>query len=510
MSVQPHSPSSATPSAARARRNLIPAYAVLLCAVCGIVALTSDPSRIIERPLLFAVLVAATLVMHALRFDLFGRGTQSPAAITTIAVAALFGPLGVLAVEGALALHSAVVRRVDFLGWSFDFGALSLCGMSAALTFSVLPSSSEPWVLAVGTAAGIAYYVTNSTVLVGVWLLDEGVNPQAAWRERMAWLAPHYPVYGLLGGVLIVAVQRLDPYVLGAVVLPLVIAWLGQKQYLDRSRRGVEELRESNTRLGEANDALTELVSAKNQLLAEKSVLLERVRLSYLQTVASLARTIEAKDPYTGGHTERVSDYAVMLATELGFTAEELRAVETGGVIHDIGKIGVRDQVLLKSGRLDEEEWVEMRRHPEISSYILGELGLPEIAKDMARSHHERFDGRGYPDGLRGEAIPLAARVLSVADTLDAMTSDRPYRNALTFDETLDELRRNSGSQFCPRVVGALLTNYAREPKRWRRDTSDTFVAAFEHREEGPPSKPAQTGACRRRLKTDPPPPVEG
>lgn len=479
MSVQPNTPSSAVASDARARRSLIPGYAALLCLVSCTVALTSDTSRITDRPLLFVALVAATLVMHALRFDLFGRGTQSPAAVTTIAVAALFGPLGVFVVEGALALHSAV-RKVDLLGWSFDFGALSLCGMSAGLTFGLMPGTGEPWILLAGAAAGIAYYAINSTLLVGVWLLDEGVDPLAAWRERMAWLAPHYPVYGLLAGVLVVAQQRLDPYVLGAVVLPLFIAWFGQKQYLDRSRKGVEELRESNQRLGDANEALQELVSAKSQLLADKSQLLERVRLSYLQTVASLARTIEAKDPYTGGHTERVSDYALMLARELGFSSDELRAVETGGVIHDIGKIGVPDHVLLKPGRLNEPEWREMRRHPEISSYILGELEIPEIAKDMARSHHERFDGNGYPDGLVGEAIPLAARVLSVADTIDAMTSDRPYRDALTFEAALEELGRNAGSQFCPRVIAALFASYGREPEKWRRDASGPLAAGVD------------------------------
>jgi len=480
MNASSHTPTpAAVPSVARARPNLIPVYAALLCLISGAIALTSDTSRITDRPVLFAGLVAATLVMHALRFDLFGRGTQSPAAVLIIAVAALFGPLGVLAVEGALGLHSAL-RRVSLLRWGFDVGALSLCGISAAFTFGLAPSDSELWTLFAGCAAGIAYYATNSAVLVGVWLLDEGVNPIAAWRERMAWLAPHYPVYGLLGGVLVVSEQRLDPYILGAAILPLLIAWLGQKQYLDRSRKGVEELRESNTRLGEANEELRELVTAKSELLADKSQLLERVRLSYLQTVASLARTIEAKDPYTGGHTERVSEYALMLARELHFTSDELRAVETGGVIHDIGKIGVRDQVLLKPGRLDEDEWVEMRRHPEISSYILGELDIPEIAKDMARSHHERFDGKGYPDGLVGEAIPLAARVLSVADTIDAMTSDRPYRSALTFDQALEELRRNSGSQFCPRVVGAVFSSYAREPDKWRRDAPGPFVATID------------------------------
>src|SRR5437764_2468425 len=110
---------------------------------------------------------------------------------------------------------------------------------------------------------------------------------------------------------------------------------------------------------------------------------------------------------------------------------DDLRAIEVGSVIHDIGKIGIADQILTKPGRLTDDEFSEMRRHPEISSYIVSELDLPPIVKHMVRSHHERWDGSGYPDGLSGEEIPLAARILSVADTLDAMTSDRSYRAAL-------------------------------------------------------------------------------
>jgi putative nucleotidyltransferase with HDIG domain len=202
-----------------------------------------------------------------------------------------------------------------------------------------------------------------------------------------------------------------------------------------------------------------ELEAANEQLrvaLSENEKLLERTKRAYLSTITSLARTIEAKDPYTGGHTERVAEYTLMLARELGFGDDELQAVEVGAVIHDIGKIGIPDRILLKPGRLDSDEFEEMRRHPVISSYILDELDLPKVVRDMARNHHERFDGKGYPDGLKGDQIPLAARILTVADAFDAMTSDRPYRRALSQEVAAAEIRRNTGTQFCPDVVAAL------------------------------------------------------
>jgi HD-GYP domain-containing protein (c-di-GMP phosphodiesterase class II) len=159
-----------------------------------------------------------------------------------------------------------------------------------------------------------------------------------------------------------------------------------------------------------------------------------------------------------------------MIAAELGFDSAQLEAVKVGAVIHDIGKIGVPDSVLLKKGALDGGELDAMREHPVIASYILADLELPQIVKQMTRSHHERFDGSGYPDGLEGDEIPLAARVLSVADALDAMTSDRPYRKALALEDALAEVQAQAGTQFCPTVVSALIACSQRDPAWWSRD----------------------------------------
>jgi ribonuclease P protein subunit RPR2 len=245
-----------------------------------------------------------------------------------------------------------------------------------------------------------------------------------------------------MAGTFLLAEQRLDGYVMAVFGVPIAMLWVAQKQYLDRTRTSVEELRRSADQL--------------RTLLAEKEDLIGRMHYSYLSTITSLARSIEARDPYTGGHTERVSTIAHALGAQLGFDVDELRAVEVGAIVHDIGKIGIPDEILLKPGSLSEEEFDQMRRHPDIASYILAELDLPPIVKQMTRSHHERYDGCGYPDGLAGEEIPLAARVLTVADALDAMTSDRPYRRAMPLEVAHREIEAKAGTQFCPSVVAAL------------------------------------------------------
>lgn len=156
---------------------------------------------------------------------------------------------------------------------------------------------------------------------------------------------------------------------------------------------------------------------------------------------------------------------ALVLARQLGFDETQLRAIEVGAIIHDIGKVGIPDEILLKPGPLDPDETREMRRHPELSSYIVADLELPAVVKQMVRSHHERYDGAGYPDGLAGEEIPLAGRILSVADAFDAMTSDRPYRKAMPPEAARREIQDMAGSQFCPRVVSALMDVLETDPE---------------------------------------------
>jgi putative nucleotidyltransferase with HDIG domain len=317
-------------------------------------------------------------------------------------------------------------------------------------------ASGPAAILLASVLGGLAYYLVNASTLAAVMSLSEGESLRRVFAERLAWLWPHYLGFGLTAGAFAVVESDHGLITVAFFGAPLFILWVAEQQYVDRSRESVNELRRHRDDLQEANRQL-------RGALATNDGLLQTMQRSYLSTITSLARTIEAKDPYTGGHTERVSRIALLLAQELGMPEGDLRAVEVGAVIHDIGKIGIADQILMKPGRLTDEEFAVMRQHPEISSYIVSELELPPIVKQMVRSHHERFDGTGYPDALTGEEIPLAARILAVADALDAMTSDRSYRSALPLADAVREIVAQSGRQFCPRVVNGFVACLERD-----------------------------------------------
>ena len=191
--------------------------------------------------------------------------------------------------------------------------------------------------------------------------------------------------------------------------------------------------------------------------------LIGRMQRGYLSTITTLARALEDKDPFASGATERVTAVALRLAEALGCSAADRDALVLGAALRDIGRAGVREAVLLKVGPLDPLEREEVRAHAELAGRLVAELELPAPVKQMVRSHHERWDGTGYPDALAGEEIPLPARILAVAEALDAMLSPRPWRPALPLARAMAELSAHAGTQFCPRVVAAALTVTAPE-----------------------------------------------
>jgi putative nucleotidyltransferase with HDIG domain len=182
----------------------------------------------------------------------------------------------------------------------------------------------------------------------------------------------------------------------------------------------------------------------------------EELKRSFLDTLQVLARALSARDPYTQGHTLRTARYAVAIAREMKADAAALAAIEQAGLLHDLGKIGTPDAVLRKEGPLTAPEQNEMRRHPIIGGKILEGVAFLADAADLVRHHHEHYDGSGYPEGLSGADIPLGARILAVADALDAMTTDRPYHKAMVLSEAVREVERSAGKQFDPLVSDAL------------------------------------------------------
>jgi len=204
---------------------------------------------------------------------------------------------------------------------------------------------------------------------------------------------------------------------------------------------------------------LQELVNVRTNELSEANInlntTLERLYLNYRATMRALAAALEARDVETRGHSERVVAFCLRLGKHLGLTGREMIALEHGALLHDIGKIGVPDAILLKRGSLTEEEWGHMRRHVDYGAQILSGIDFLKGASQIVAQHHERYDGSGYPNGYSGEKICLGARIFAVADAVDAITSDRPYRGARGFDEAAEELTRCCGTHFDPTIVQA-------------------------------------------------------
>ena len=183
----------------------------------------------------------------------------------------------------------------------------------------------------------------------------------------------------------------------------------------------------------------------------------EKLEKAYLDMVQTLRYTVEAKDPYTRGHSDRVSAYSVLIGKYLGLPDTDLRTLEVGGLFHDIGKIGIPDSILLKESKLTDDEYSEIKNHPSIGAHILCNAAIFQDIIPIVKHHHERYDGRGYPSQLKGEDIPYMARIAAVADTFDAMTSKRTYRNALPLETVRAEIEKCSGTQFDPKIAKVFL-----------------------------------------------------
>lgn len=196
------------------------------------------------------------------------------------------------------------------------------------------------------------------------------------------------------------------------------------------------------------------IIKKINAELAESKELLEK---SYLESIEVLRKTVEVKDVYTRGHSDRVSEYSLLIGEKLNLPPEQMKTLKIGSLFHDIGKIGIPDAILLKTDKLTDDEYSEIKNHPAIGAHILSNASIFADIIPIVKHHHERYDGKGYPARLAGEDIPYLARIVAVADTFDAMTSRRSYRQALDFDYTMNEIERCKGTQFDPAIADVFL-----------------------------------------------------
>ena len=389
---------------------------------------------------LFA-LIALVAIGQALAVEVLDQGTISLTAVGSLAGAAIFGPRVALPIAVAVCAVDWSARRGRLHRSSFNLGLIVLSSIAGASVYALLPD--DPWLfVAGGVFAGAAYYAVNIALLTTVIVLETTERWTYAFRTRFAWLFPHYLVYGVVGAMVGLAYDFAGVLALLVFALPLILVRKAQLDYIDHTEESVRRLREAAATIERQNESLLEA----NVLLRDRAT----------EAMESLAAAVDARDTYTAGHSRRVQEVAVAVGRELDLEGAELESLSFAALFHDVGKLAVPDALLLKSGPLDDQEWWVVRRHAEEGERIIGHLGFLSDATPAIRHHHERFDGSGYPDGLRGQAIPLGARILHVADAFDSMITTRVYRAALSLDQALAELREGSGSQFCPACVSAL------------------------------------------------------
>jgi hypothetical protein len=417
-----------------------------------------DSSDILGLVLLTLLAVLA----DRLAISIYGETRLSVSFIPIFAVAVLYGPPGV-AIAGpiaAVAVH--IPRQVFSLRLPFDVGNVTIAITLAAVTFEAMAGLARdeirPVMLPAALTAAAVAYAVNAYLVSQVASLTTGRSLLEVWLEKGRWLFPHYVVFGLLGLALALAYRALGVTGLLAFVAPPIMMQLSIKQYVERTTETVTALRRKNEELEEANREILQMT--------------ETLRETYDGTLEALVTALDARDRETKGHSTRVTEYTLDIAQRLGLRpgTPAWEDLKRAALLHDVGKIGVSDFILHKPGPLTSEEWEEMRRHPGIAYEMLKGVRFLAAPAEIVLSHHERFDGKGYPRALAGDEIPLGARIFAVADTFDAMTSDRPYRRALPWEAARDEIMRHRGTQFDSQVVDAFLQAYEEWVQREARE----------------------------------------
>lgn len=422
-----------------------------------------------------ALLLLAALAALAERFDLslYGDSRVSLAFVPIFSSFIIAGMTGLAIVVPAAMLASAPGRPL--YKTAYNCGALMLAGAASYGAYRAFGADAEvtrwPQVLAPALVAAGVNFVVNSVLVAAAIAVSSGRGLRSVWAEHFPWLWPHYLVLGGLGLAMATAQATMGLWGIAVFLAPPAMMRVSLKQYVDRTTKSVMELRQAHDSLQEAHAQVTEAM--------------ERLGQAYDGTLRSLVAALDARDKETAGHSERVAELTMAIAAEMGLQpgTEEWRHISWGALLHDVGKIAISDEVLCKPGPLTPEEWQSMRQHPGTGHEILCSVDFLAPASEIVLCHHERFDGTGYPRGLAGEEIPLGARIFSIADSFDAMTSDRPYRAAMPPEEALAEILRNSGTQFDPACVRAFLRVY-----------QSRYVEQTGRRPTGPEAAPVGSG----------------
>ena len=422
------------------RADLYIATVIVAGAICFVVnSLSIKPAPSLD-PVMFVFLLTLAGIAQRNPVRLGKSSAISVAFAVQIAAYVLFGVgVALWATLVAVGVNAVTPSPKPVQKVLFNFGQLTLATYAAATMYRIVggevpPGAIVPTIVAVACSAAV-YFLASSFMTALVISLTSEMDFVEVWNKNFSWMPVNYLATAINGAALALAYQSMGLFGALVFVLPLGIAWYSFKLYMSKStevRARVNELQLTNTQL-----------ERMNQLLEE----------SHLSVIGALLGSLEAKDRYTEGHSAATMFHAVAVARKLGLGADEIAAVQLGALFHDIGKIGIPDGILRKPERLTEEEWIEMRLHPLIGANLLAHVPNLDRVRPIVLAHHERYDGSGYPNGLSGNQIPLAAQIIAVADAYEAMTSTRPYRPAMSRDAALVELRAVSGRQLNPMVV---------------------------------------------------------
>ncbi len=304
-------------------------------------------------------------------------------------------------------------------------GLAGLCYEYLGATPGIIDlNSSAVAIIAIFTAM-IVYILVNAVIMSILMHLITGENFFSNFLNNIAWVIKDYIAMAPLA--ILMAIAYINYKIAGILIFfgPLLFARYTFKMYID-------------------------------------------MRSIYIDTVKSLSQAVEAKDPYTNGHSRRVGEYACKLAERLGLSPKRIENLKIAAILHDIGKIGVDESILNKPGRLTEEEFDKIKQHPEIGVKIIKDIDFLKDVSGIILSHHERYDGTGYPEGRKNGEIVLEAQILSIADVFDALTSERPYRNAMTVEEALEIIEKGKGAQFDGKLADAFI-KMVKEDKEMRK-----------------------------------------
>ena len=402
-------------------------------------------------PLMLAILVTLAAVTQRMPVFLFRSSAISVSFAAVIASYVLYGSgVGVLVALIQAGVNAFTPTRKPLVKAAFNAGSLATSAFVAGELFRLLaPERGDIAATLMGVAvSAFGYFLVNTALTAGVIALSERQPFFSVWRTNYSWMPLNFLATAAQGAALALASQALGVFGVLVFTLPLAVAWYSFRLYMSKS----SEVRARNAELQSVNDML----KRTNDRLEE----------SHLSVIGALIGALEAKENARAQAAAQTMANAVAVAERLGLAADEVAAIKLGALFHDIGTIGVPETVLRKPGALDAAEWNEVKAHATIGANLLSNVPMLERVRPIVLSHHERYDGTGYPMGLKEDQIPLAAQIVAVADAYQAMIEARPYRAAMSTTDATSELRRNAGTQFNPVVVEAFIAAVASHGER--------------------------------------------